>query len=1062
MSVPTVPTSARTLVATSVATRFRVFRLLAAAVFAAALLLSLRPPVEAANYRTHIARVPDTPSNTQTVRIWINSDTVSGETAGVETLINGVYTKHLGTFQNGGIGGYPGANWRVDLPAQPAGTFVQYQLFTRNQSGGDYGFDGFNYSYTVNGGDVQWNDLYHNTFDSWARFPSGAVAAGTEVTLRLHTAPGDADSVALRVYTYNPATDNTSGPVDYAMSYQQTNWYPTPVVGQWSYTLATPASPAILYYHFVITDAADVDYYGDDHSGPHDNLNQGGTGAASDNQGAEGFQLTVYANGFQTPDWLQDAVVYQIFPDRFRNGNTNNDYCRAGGTTGCPLFYGDQDALLREPWNTLIGDPRQPGPYQNQYGTQFYGGDLQGLIDKLDYLKAAGFDTIYTTPIFDGSSNHRYDTDNYMAIDPALGTQADFDALIAALNARGMHLIVDGVFNHTSSDSVYFDRYHRYSGNNGACESLGSTYRDWYNFYNNDAPCGTGDYEGWFGYDSLAVLQDGSAEVRDTIYRDANSVVDTWYDRGVAGWRFDVADEISHDWWRDFRPYAKADAPNGPLVGEVWPDASAFLLGDQLDSVMNYRFRKNVLGFVRQAGFADNDNNGNNEIIALSPSQFDRALRSVREDYPPQATAAMLNLLDSHDTNRLRYLVDIVGESDAQTLQRQKLAALFQYTYMGAPMVYYGDEVALDSPSLANGVNGPEDDPYNRAPYPWADEAGDANAYGPADADMLAYYTRLGELRRQYPFLSDGDFYTLVTGDTTTWTSDDDTTYVFARTGSSETVFVALNPGNNANTVIVSSGLIDYGSVWEDMLTGDIYNAPYGGFSVTLPPRTGVFLAKAVTSLTVAKTVNGDATGLNDWQFTVNGNGGYTTPAAGGEFTITGIITGTTTVAETTVGGWTPAVSCDNGATGTDAATFNLDTGEDVVCTFTNTQDAPPSGDLTITKTVVGTPPGADWAFTGDLGPFNLPASGGGATYSDQAVGDYTINETYVPGWATTTSCTPGSETGGRSVSLTLDDGEAAECVFTNTLCQPGFYDDMSACVPTDPGYYTDASGAVA
>ncbi|HQF70854.1 MAG TPA: alpha-amylase family glycosyl hydrolase, partial [Promineifilum sp.] len=839
-------------------------------------------------------------------------------------------------------------------------------------------------------------------------------------------------------------------------------WYPTPVVGQWSYTLATPASPAILYYHFVITDAGDVDYYGDDHSGPHDNLNQGGTGAASDNQGAEGFQLTVYANGFQTPDWLQDAVVYQIFPDRFRNGDPSNDYCRGGGTTGCPLFYGDQSALLREPWNTLIGDPRQPGPYQNEYGTQFYGGDLQGLIDKLDYLQAAGFNTIYTTPIFDGSSNHRYDTDDYMAIDPALGTQADFDALIAALDARGMHLIVDGVFNHTSSDSVYFDRYHRYSGNDGACESLGSTYRDWYNFYNNDAPCGTGDYEGWFGYDSLAVLQDGSAEVRDTIYRDANSVVDTWYDRGVAGWRFDVADEISHDWWRDFRPYAKADAPNGPLVGEVWPDASAFLLGDQLDSVMNYRFRKNVLGFVRQAGFADNDNNGNNEIIALSPSQFDRALRSVREDYPPQATAAMLNLLDSHDTNRLRYLVDIVGESDAQTLQRQKLAALFQYTYMGAPMVYYGDEVALDSPSLANGVNGPEDDPYNRAPYPWADEAGDADAYGPADADMLAYYTRLGELRRQYPFLSDGDFYTLVTGDTTTWTSDDDTTYVFARTGSSETVFVALNPGNNANTVIVSSGLIDYGSVWEDMLTGDIYNAPYGAISLTLPPRTGAFLAKAVTSLTVAKTVNGDTTGLNDWQFSVNGNGGYTTPAAGGEFTITGIITGTTTVAETTVGGWTPAVSCDNGATGTDAATFNLDTGEDVVCTFTNTQDAPPSGDLTITKTVVGTPPGADWAFTGDLGPFNLPASGGGATYSDQAVGDYTINETYVPGWATTTSCTPGSETGGRSVSLTLDDGEAAECVFTNTLCQPGFYDDMSACVPTDPGYYTDASGAVA
>ena len=180
------------------------------------------------------------------------------------------------------------------------------------------------------------------------------------------------------------------------------------------------------------------------------------------------------------------------------------------------------------------------------------------------------------------------------------------------------------------------------------------------------------------------------------------------------------------------------------------------------------------------------------------------------------------------------------------------------------------------------------------------------------------------------------------------------------------------------------------------------------------------------------------------------------------ELTITNIITGSTTVVEGGVAGWTAAVSCDNGATGMDSATFNLDTGEDVTCTFTNTQDAPPSGDLTITKVVVGTTPGADWAFSGDLGPFNLPASGGGATYSDQATGSYTITETYVPGWATTTSCTPGSETGGRSVTLTLDADEEAECVFTNTLCQPGTYDDGAVCTFTEPGYYTDVPGAVA
>jgi glycosidase len=412
---------------------------------AVVLLVSLRPSAQAANYTNWVAQVPaGNPTSAQSVRVWIDSDTVSGETIRVEYEINGS-SYHLvdGHYDNTS---YPGATWYADIPAQPNGTAVRYQIITYNQSNFPYRYSGFNWSYTVNDGDIQWNGLHHNTFFGYHRFPFGAVAAGTNVALRFVTAANDVDSVALRVYTYDPATGSTSGPVDQPMSASGST--------EWTVNLATPNTPAILYYHFVITDGLDVDYYSDDHGGPHDNLNQGGTGAASDNQGAEGFQLTVYDPAFQTPDWLQDAVVYQIFPDRFRNGDPNNDYCRAGSTSGCPLFYGDQDILLREPWNSLIGDPRTPGPYFNEYGTQFYGGDLPGLIDKLDYLKAAGFDTIYTTPIFDGSSNHRYDTDDYLEIDPALGTLADFNELIDALDARGMHLIVDGVFNHTSSDSL--------------------------------------------------------------------------------------------------------------------------------------------------------------------------------------------------------------------------------------------------------------------------------------------------------------------------------------------------------------------------------------------------------------------------------------------------------------------------------------------------------------------------------------------------------------------------------------------------------------------------------
>ena len=535
-------------------------------------------------------------------------------------------------------------------------------------------------------------------------------------------------------------------------------------------------------------------------------------------------------NGYKTPASTRYSPTASATVTR----TTTTARPAAAGDADCPFFYGDQDILVRSPWNSLIGDPRVAGPYFNEYGTQFYGGDLQGLIDKLDYLQDLGIDTLYLTPIFDGQSNHRYDTDNYLEIDPALGTTADFQALMAELDARGMYIILDGVFNHTSSDSLYFDRYHRYAGD-GACESLGSTYRPWFVFFNNDAPCGAGDYEGWFGFDSLAVLQDGNADARDFIYRDEDSVVDYWYEQGAAGWRFDVADEISHNWWRDFRPYAKASNGDGPLVGEVWPDASAFLLGDQLDSVMNYRFRKNTLGFARGVDWNDNDNNGSNEIVGLTPSQFDRALKSVREDYPPQATAAMLNLLDSHDTNRALYVLTLLGDSGlTEAKERLALSALFQFTYVGAPMVYYGDEIALDSPSLANGVNGPEDDPYNRAPYPWEDEGGDTGIYGPADADVLDTYTTLANLRQNREALRTGDFVTLLTGDTSA-SGADNNTFAFARDGATETAIVALNNGSGSNSAVIDvSAFYSNGDELEDKLTGDLYTVSGGNVSLTL------------------------------------------------------------------------------------------------------------------------------------------------------------------------------------------------------------------------------------
>ncbi|HEV7893240.1 MAG TPA: alpha-amylase family glycosyl hydrolase [Pyrinomonadaceae bacterium] len=718
-------------------------------------------------------------------------------------------------------------------------------------------------------GDIQWDGLRHDTFDSYYRSPFGAVAAGSNVTLRFRTAHFDVDGVNVRVYTVNAATGATTGPVDYPMSFFENRNENGTEYDIWAATLQTPSTPSVLYYKFRVTDSGDEDYYSDSYSDDHDNLNQGGEGAAFDSEPFPSFQITVFDPNFQTPAWLRDANVYHIFPDRFRNGDTSNDYCRPGSTAGCPTFYGDQTPLLREPWNTAIGDPRQPGQFNGQYGTQFFGGDLKGIEQKLDYLQSLGIDTIYLNPIFKARSNHRYDTDNFLEVDPALGGDAALASLASEAERRGMRLIFDGVFNHSSSDSVYFDRYHRYASD-GGCESLSLPYRTWYNFFNSNTPCTYTDYESWFGFDSLPVFNEG-AGVRDFFYRGAaDNVTKHWYDRGAAGWRFDVADNISHDWWHEYRGYAKGYKADGPLVGEIWPDASSYLAGDQLDSVMNYRFRKNVLGFARGVGWQDNDNFGSSQIVGLTPSQFDHALRSVREDYPAQATAAMLNLLDSHDTNRSLYTLTLLGDSGLnEAKQRLKLSALFQFTYMGAPMVYYGDEGALNSPSLANGSNGPEDDPYNRAPYPWDDEAGDASVYGPIDNGVRDYYTKLAHMRKQFAALREGSFEALLTGDTT-GSNTDDNTYAFARVSGASKAVVALNNGPGVNTASVPvAGLFADGTSLVDVLSGASYTVSGGHVSVTLAGRSGIVLLPAPsvvdTDAPVANITVTPAPNANGW-----------------------------------------------------------------------------------------------------------------------------------------------------------------------------------------------------
>ncbi len=756
----------------------------------------------------------------------------------------------LGYLSSGGgfiYGQIPTGNGSGNSP----GNYARYYAVVNTDNGS--ATKPFSLDQTVSTDNILYDGLKHDTFDGYYRSPFGAVTTGSTVNLKFRTALLDVGNVYLKVYKYNPADASTDAAVEYPLTFLENRTENGTTYSVYSINYVTPSAPSVIYYKFRVTDGTATAFYSDSYADDHDNLNQGGDGAASAGEPFEAFQLTVYDANFTTPAWLQNGAVYQIFPDRFRNGDITNDWCRAGNTTGCPNLYGNatSDNIVHTTWNETMADPRATGN-NNAYSAQFYGGDLKGVQDKLDYIKGMGFDTIYLNPIFKARSNHGYDADDYLHIADQLGGDAAFQNLSAAANAKGMRLILDGVWNHMSQDSEYFDYYHR-SATVGACESTGSVYRSWFNFKNSNTPCSTADYFGWFGFSGLPEFQETDA-VKDFFYRTPKTnVTQYWLDKGASGWRFDVAPDISHQWWHEYRGYAKGYKSDAPLIGEIFQDASQYLTGDQFDGVMNYRFRKNVLGFARGFDFSDNDNNGVNKIVGLFPSQFDRAMKSIREDYPLPAQLSMLNLIDSHDTNRALFTLQNSFESTAEAKARLKLAAIFQFTYLGAPMVYYGDEAGINAPSVANNAGGlAEDDPYNRAPYPWADESGSQNAYGPADSGLINFYTALGSARRSHIALRTGAFTTLLTGDTTASASDNNT-YAFIRTSGSDKVLVVMNNGTTANTATIPVGAyFADGTVLNDALgnTSLALKKPTAGttvsggnVTVTIPARSGAVLS---------------------------------------------------------------------------------------------------------------------------------------------------------------------------------------------------------------------------
>ena len=550
--------------------------------------------------------------------------------------------------------------------------------------------------------------LFHNSQDLRYRTPFGAVPAGTTVVLRMQViSEKEPQKVWLRVFGKD---GQAQFPMEIVEDGGHKRLYET--------ELFTGNTPQLLWYDFIVEGKEETLYYFNNADG------LGGVGQMASSPAANSYQITVYDPGYHTPAWFRDRIMYQIFPDRFFG---------AHGPEGIPRKR--EDYVIHEDWHEPLSFQRHPyedGPACND----FYGGNLQGIMQKLPYLKRLGVGVLYLNPIFDAYSNHKYDTADYKTIDPMFGTEEDFALLCKEAEKYGIGIILDGVFSHTGADSIYFNKYGSYGEHTGAWRDPNSPYRPWYQF--TDYP----NYNSWWGCSNLPNVNEMEPSYLDYILRDKDAVIKHWIHRGASGWRLDVADELPDEFIKMCRKELKKENPEAVLIGEVWEDAShktaygkerEYLLGEELDSVMNYPFKEQVLGFLM--GWWD--------AVAMS-----RRIMSQLENYPIETAYSLMNILGTHDTMRVKSLLGGMNEDcgasrlcsgmEELASQRLMLGVFMQMTFYGVPCIYYGDEVGMQGGK----------DPFNRGTFPWR----------AVDPQLLSWYRKMGALRNRLSCLRRGYF----------------------------------------------------------------------------------------------------------------------------------------------------------------------------------------------------------------------------------------------------------------------------------------------------------------
>lgn len=528
----------------------------------------------------------------------------------------------------------------------------------------------------------------------------------------------------------------------------------------------------IYYYRFEMRNRDGVWYYG-----------RGENGESVCGENLPEWQLTVYKSTYKTPDFAKGNIIYHVFVDRFN---------RADGVK-TKRKYRLHKSFSESP-EVVSAD----GKY---YADDFFGGNFNGIREKLDYLEELGVGIIYLSPIFKAYSNHRYDTGDYLKVDELLGTEDDFKRLLDAAHEKGMKIILDGVFNHSGADSLYFNKFGTYDSL-GAYQSKSSPYYDWYYFKKFPD-----EYACWWGCDNVPDLNKSNKDYRALVFG-KNGVVEKWQKLGADGWRLDVVDELPIDFVNLLIKKIKSVNKDALVIGEVWEDASTkvsygelrpYLLGDQLDGTMNYPFMNAIIAYVRD---------GDEKF-------FKDTVQSILENYPKETVYCLMNSLGTHDTVRIiNALSDVRAHGWSKThklgyklpdseyekaKKKLYLASVLQFTLPGIPSIFYGDEAGLQG----------FDDPINRRPYPWGSE----------DKEILAHYKKLGRIRRENRAVFSGGFNM----------RDENGLVAYERTSGDDEILIAVNAGADDKTLFINK---EYISLYNNKEYKDVVDVPGGSFVI--------------------------------------------------------------------------------------------------------------------------------------------------------------------------------------------------------------------------------------